>query len=154
MENSQYTIAPSNRYTYFQWILYLGILLVVAYLYLAYDIYKDAGWTTEAIINLFIAVVYSVAIYINLNTDSPYDEVSFSEKGITISGDKKQGQEDIEWTNLQKISITNNALFLDFTDARQEELNIAYLKYNQLQEAKRKVKSFCEQHQISFSSKY
>lgn len=153
MENFKYTIAPSGRHNY-QWILYLGILLVGAYLYLAYDIYQDEAWSSEVIINLLIAIIYAGIIYYNLTSESPHDKISFSEKGVTVSGEIKQEQEVIEWANLQKISITNNALFLDFKDGSQKELNISYLKYNQLQETKHKIRSFCEQYQLSFSSKY
>lgn len=152
MEEPEYTIAPSGRYRYYQWILYLGVILVLAYLYLTYIIYQDEGWSSKAIINLLIAVIYAAVIYFNRTAGPPYDEISFSEEGITILGDKKS--EIIEWSALYKLSITNNSLFLDFKDDRQKELNISYLKYNQLQEAKEKVRSFCEQQQLSFSSKY
>lgn len=108
MDKSEYTIALSSRHTYYQWIPYLGILLVMAYLYLTYIIYQDEGWSSKAIINLLITVIYAAVIYFKRTTGLPNDEISFSKEGITISGNNEP--EIVEWSALQKLSMTNNSL--------------------------------------------
>jgi hypothetical protein len=150
MEENAYTIAPSARHKFHKWVNYLGILLVLAYLYLMADVYLESGWNSESMINLGIAVVYSATIYLNLTSNTQPSMISLSDEGITIEGDDQQ---NINWSALQQIRITNNALFFDFKDDSQRECLID-LKYNELQEAKKHLRSFCQQHDLTFSSKY
>ena len=150
MEDNAYTIAPSARHKFHNWVNYLGIPLVLAYLYLMADVYLESGWNSESMINLAIAVVYSATIYLNLTSSTQPSTISLSDEGIAIDGDDQQ---NINWSALQQIRVTNNALFFDFKDDSQRECLID-LKYNELQEAKKHLRSFCQQHDLTFSSKY
>lgn len=147
-----YTITPPSRLKYLRWLGYLGIILAAAYVYLAIESYQENGWGFVTIVNVICVVAWLAITYTNVNSAIAVEEVILSPDEITFIKNNKKKL--ISWDKIASVNMTNNALFLTLDNQRQEELNIGYLEYKQLQKAKKKLHAFCDEKEIPFSTKY
>ncbi|MCW9707516.1 hypothetical protein [Fodinibius salsisoli] len=153
MKHSEsYTISPPSRFKFFRWLRYLGIILAIVYFWLTIDSYQQDGWVFTTILNGLTGVIWLGITYSYFRIPVFGSKIGISSDGITF---KEQGEpQSIGWKQLQRINMTNNSIFLSLENNPDKELNISYLEYKQLQEAKKRIQSFSTNHQIEFSSKY
>lgn len=135
-----------------RWLGYLGLILAGLYGYLTFDSYQESAWSFETIVNAFCTIAWIGITYTNINNALGVEEITLSRDNVTFVENKEQ--KSIRWDEITSINMTNNALFLNLCDEIQKELNIGYLGYKQLQEAKKQMRLFSEKYQIDFSSKY
>jgi predicted dithiol-disulfide oxidoreductase (DUF899 family) len=118
--------------------------------------YLNDGWDTDLTINLLIAATWAILIFNNLKSHTQNKQITLSQNAIEIISDNDRQQ--INWSALQAITITNNALLFDFNDdfndKSQREVGIDYIEYKELQKLKKQLHSLCEKYSITFSSKY
>lgn len=147
-----HTITPAGRLKYFKWLEYLGLILAIVYLWLTVDSYQEEGWTVTTILNGVTGLLWLGMSYSYFKTPALGTEITLSSRGITFVENKQQ--KHLSWEKLESINMTNNSIFIVPKNNPEQELNISYLEYNQLKKAKTQIRLFCDEHSITFSSKY
>ncbi|NGP89429.1 hypothetical protein [Fodinibius halophilus] len=132
------------------WLRYLVISLGVLHLstvgihYWQYDI----DWTSY--IYLFTG---AIEIFIGLFRFEqyffPYPELTFSDKEIIIEEGKEK--EKLPWDIIKEITIDSTSIIVVLADD-QKEINIQYLNYGDIQNAKQEIKQRAEKNGIAYNS--
>ncbi len=112
---------------------------------------NDANWMSYLILVAAIGEIL-VGIFRYEQYFFPYPELTLNDEGMVVK--ENNNERLIPWSQVQEITIDNKYISIVRDDNRQENINIQYLNYGDIQDAKKKLKQFTKSHDVAYHSVY
>ena len=119
--------------------------------YAGYEYYYELDTFNNSLYDLFVGIVFFLLGYLNL-TEKPFPEITIKAEGIELTSPKKSRL--FKWSQIKELKISNNTITLHLENDDQEELDVWYLEYADVQTVKSKLKAATREKNVVYHSKY
>lgn len=149
MEDYKITYRKNNQIKLLQYLfIALGCLHLTIF---AIDFLRaEANWLSYLILVAAVAEIL-VGIFRYEQYFFPYPELTLTGQGLIVN--KNKNERFIAWQQIQEIAIDNKHITVAKENG-EEEINIQYLNYGDIQTAKKKIKQFTKAQDIPYHSVY
>lgn len=119
--------------------------------YAGYEYYYELDTFNNSLYDLFVGILFFLLGYLNLS-EKPIPEITIKAEGIELNSQKKS--QLFKWSQIKELKISNNTITLHLENDDQEELDVWYLEYTDLQTVKSKLKVATKEKNVVYHSKY